>query len=63
MTTALVIETVLDLGLVIFLIVPGHMRLADGIWGPLLLVVGVAGATRAGWRPAQARPEWSAVEQ
>jgi hypothetical protein len=62
-TTAFLIETVLDLGLVVFLIGPGHMRVADGIWGPLLLVVGVACAARAGWRPGHALPGWSSVEQ
>jgi hypothetical protein len=50
-STALLIEAVLDLGLLLFLIGPGHMNLADGLWGPLLLVVGVASAARAGWRP------------
>jgi hypothetical protein len=52
-TTALAVETVLDLGLIVFLLGPGHMALSDGLAGPALLVVGGASALVAGWRPRQ----------
>ncbi len=48
---ALLLVTVLDLGLVAFLVAPGHTPSSDGIWGPLLLVVALGSAVLAGWRP------------
>jgi len=46
---AMVIMAVLDAGLLAFLLVPGHMRMGDGIWGPLLLMVAAVSARQAGW--------------
>ena len=52
-STSLAIVVVADLGLFVFLLGPGLMRVSDGIWGPLLLVVALATALGAGWRPRQ----------
>lgn len=35
----LVVMAAADAGLLLFLLGPAHLRLAEGIWGPLLLVV------------------------
>ena len=35
----LVVAGVADAGLIIFLLAPGHMPLAEGLWGPALLAV------------------------
>jgi hypothetical protein len=39
---ALAVMAAADLGLLVYLVGPGHMRLADGAWGPLLLVLATA---------------------
>ena len=39
---ALVVMAAADVGLVLFLLGPGHMRWSDGVWGPLLLVLGAS---------------------
>jgi hypothetical protein len=41
---ALAIAVALDLGLLLFLVVPGLLPLSDGLLGPLLLVVALVGA-------------------
>lgn len=48
---ALALVVVLDVGLVAFLLAPGHMLVADGMFGPVLAVVAVAASLAAGWRP------------
>lgn len=53
LSTSMAIVVVADLGLVVFLLGPGLMRVSDGIWGPLLLVVALAASLGAGWRPRQ----------
>ncbi len=45
--TSLLIATAADVGLVAYLLIPGSMKLTDGVWGPLLLVLAVAGAALA----------------
>lgn len=54
---ALLLVTVLDLGLVAFLVAPGHTPWAEGLWGPLLLVVAGGSAVQAGWRPGRVSAE------
>lgn len=36
---ALMVMAAADVGLIVSLLVPGHMRWIDGLWGPLLLVM------------------------
>lgn len=36
---ALMVMAAADFGLIVSLLVPGHMRWIDGLWGPLLLVL------------------------
>lgn len=50
---ALLLVAVLDLGLVAFLVAPGHTPWSDGVWGPLLLGGALASALLAGWRPGR----------
>ncbi len=45
--TSLLIATVADLGLIAYLLVPGWMKLTDGVWGPPLLALAAAGAALA----------------
>ena len=52
-TTSFGLILAADAGLILFLLAPGYMSLADGIWGPLLLVPALMGAWKAGWRPRQ----------
>lgn len=40
-TTSLIIATAADIGLIAYLLGPGHMKLTDGLWGPLLLGLAV----------------------
>ena len=49
-TLSLGIITVLDFGLIVTLLIPGQMRLLDGIWGPLLLLVSLVSGWASGWR-------------
>lgn len=45
--TALAIAAVADLGLMVYLLVPGHMATADGAPGPILLAVALVAAVFA----------------
>ena len=44
---ALVVAAVLDVGLAVFLLLPGLMSLSEGLWGIGLLAVAVGAAARA----------------
>jgi hypothetical protein len=42
--TSLFIAAAADVGLIVYLLMPGLMPLSEGLWGPLLLAVAVVGA-------------------
>ena len=48
--TSLVIAGVADLGLIVYLVIPGLMRFSEGVWGPLLLVIAATSAAMASRR-------------
>jgi len=52
-STAFGLIAAADLGLVLFLLAPGHMSPLDGVWGPLLFGVAFVAAWAARWRPGQ----------
>lgn len=52
-TAAFGVIAAADVGLVTFLLAPGHMSALDGVWGPLLFIVALAAAWAGGWRPRQ----------
>ena len=44
---ALFVMAAADIGLLLFLVGPGYMRLGDGIWGPALLLIAAAAFVRS----------------
>lgn len=46
----LVIVGIADLGLIIYLLIPGYMHLSDGIWGPLLWLLAILFSTIGLWQ-------------
>lgn len=45
--TSLLIAGAADIGLIGYLLIPGFMRLSEGVWGPLLLAIAASGAALA----------------
>ncbi len=52
-TATLLIVAALDFGLIVFLVLPGYMKVSDALWGPLLFAIAAPAAWLAGWRPRQ----------
>ncbi len=50
--TGVAIATAADIGLIFYLLGPGHMKITDGLWGPLLLVLAALG-----WALSSTQPE------
>lgn len=53
--TSLFIAAAADIGLIVYLLIPGLMNVYEGVWGPLLLAIAVAGAAVARRHEARSR--------
>ena len=43
--TSMLLAGAADVGLIVYLLGPGHMKIGDGIWGPLLLAIALLTGT------------------